>query len=64
MFPYPFNPDDISGATAEPDRAARLGEVKRLVEALPCEKYWGTPGPKHCRRCEALAKIDEEIKRA
>jgi hypothetical protein len=37
--------------------------VRRLVEQLPCERYWGTPGPKHCKRCEALAKLDEEIKR-
>lgn len=61
---FPFDPDDLSGITREPDRAARLGEVKKLVEALPCERYWGKQGPDHCRRCTALAKIEEEIRRA
>jgi hypothetical protein len=63
MFPYPFDAG-VLGQPAELDRAARLGEVKKLVEQLPCEKYWGTPGPKHCRRCDALARLDEEIKQA
>jgi hypothetical protein len=60
---YPGVYDAIFPDIPEPDRAARLGEVRRLVEQLPCERYWGTPGPKHCKRCEALAKLDEEIRR-
>jgi hypothetical protein len=61
-----FGPASVYDAIygAEPDRAARLGEIKRIVEQLPCERYWGKEGPDHCRRCKALAKLDEEIKRA
>ena len=38
---------------------AVLQKVRALVAALPCEHYRQPAGPEHCKRCQALALIDE-----